>query len=100
MLCFRTDQHVAACFEQAVHTFGLVALNNRDILINFARQGLGLAYVAQYEVERELAESSLMPVLSEFIPKTSGLYLYFPARTQAQLKLRAFIDMVSKVRAC
>ena len=75
-----------------------VVVNNRDILINFARQGLGLAYVAQYEVERELAEGSLVPVLSEFIPKTSGLYLYFPARTQAQLKLRAFIDMVTKVR--
>jgi DNA-binding transcriptional LysR family regulator len=28
-----------------------------------------------------------------FVASSSGLYLYFPARTQQQPKLRAFIDM-------
>ena len=33
--------------------------------------------------------------LAEFLPKTPGLFLYFPARTQMQPKLRAFIDMLT-----
>lgn len=34
-----------------------------------------------------------------FIPVDSGLYLYFPERSQQQLKLRAFIDMARVVAA-
>jgi hypothetical protein len=32
-------------------------------------------------------------VLDRYLPTTPGLFLYFPARAQAQPKLRAFIDM-------
>ena len=31
-------------------------------------------------------------VLAGYVPPTSGLFLYFPARMQSQPKLRALID--------
>jgi DNA-binding transcriptional LysR family regulator len=44
------------------------------------------------EIEADLASGSLLRVLENYVPTTSGLFLYFPARTQSQPKLRAFID--------
>jgi hypothetical protein len=36
-------------------------------------------------------------VLETFAPRTAGLQLYFPQRTQTQPKLRAFIDAARRV---
>ena len=56
---------------------------------------MGLIYTADLFAARELAAGQLEPVLEEFLPTTPGLFLYFPARTQTQPKLRAFIDMLT-----
>ena len=37
-------------------------------------------------------------MLEAFIPRDSGLFLYFPERSQTQLKLRVFIDMLKGIR--
>ncbi|ATA18134.1 DNA-binding transcriptional LysR family regulator [Gibbsiella quercinecans] len=75
---------------------GRIVVNDRASLLSFARQGLGLAYVADIEAADDLAEGRLESVLRDFIQPTTGVYLYFPARTQAQPKLRAFIDMAKR----
>ena len=46
-----------------------------------------------------IADGRLERVLEPFIPPTSGLFLYFAARTQSQPKLRAFIDMATAAQA-
>jgi DNA-binding transcriptional LysR family regulator len=56
---------------------------------------LGRKLAADLFASRELAAGQLEPVLEELLPRTPGLFLYFPARTQTQPKLRAFIDMVT-----
>jgi hypothetical protein len=38
-------------------------------------------------------------VLAAFVPKTTGLYLYFPVRTQAQPKMRALIEQAQALAA-
>lgn len=73
---------------------GQLVVNERAVLLSFARQGLGLAYVADVEVAEDLAAGRLESVLRNHVRPSAGLYLYFPAKTQAQPKLRAFIDMV------
>ncbi|PWC17087.1 LysR family transcriptional regulator [Brenneria roseae subsp. roseae] len=75
---------------------GRIVVNERASLLSFARQGLGLAYVADLEAAEDLAEGRLESVLRDYIQPTAGAYLYFPARTQAQPKLRAFIDMAKR----
>ncbi|AMH44098.1 LysR family transcriptional regulator [Burkholderia sp. PAMC 26561] len=69
-----------------------LTVNDRSTLGDFARKGLGLAYMGDFEVSRELASGELEQVLLPFTPPSDGLYLYFPVRTQSQAKLRAFID--------
>ncbi|TSD90591.1 LysR family transcriptional regulator [Mycobacterium sp. KBS0706] len=72
---------------------GSLIVNDGDLLLAFARAGLGLAYVADIAVAAELASGALEPVLQPFLPRTPGLFLYFPRRAQDQPKLRAFIDV-------
>jgi len=72
-------------------------VNDRASLVSLARKGLGLAYVADVEAAADLAAGTLEPVLRDFIVPDTGLYLYFPTRTQSQPKLRAFIDIAARV---
>lgn len=76
-----------------------LTVNDRGALIKFARMGLGLAYVADFEAQRELAAGELEQVLLPFTPPGDGLYLYFPVRTQSQAKLRALIDALKPKRS-
>lgn len=73
---------------------GHVIVNDRASVAAFARAGLGLAYVAEYEVAGDLAAGRLVPVLDDYLTPSAGMFLYFPARMQTQPKLRAFIDLL------
>jgi DNA-binding transcriptional LysR family regulator len=46
------------------------------------------------EIEQDIASGRLERVLQSYVPVSTGLFLYFPARTQSQPKLRAFIDTI------
>lgn len=76
---------------------GSLIVNDGDLLFAFARAGLGLSYVADIAVAAELASGELEQVLQPFLPRTPGLFLYFPRRAQDQPKLRAFIDVARAV---
>jgi DNA-binding transcriptional LysR family regulator len=82
--------------EFSVDVKGGLIVNDRGLLIDFAVKGLGLAYVSDREVQSQVAAGRLESVLRSYIPSDAGLYLYFPARSQTQLKLRVFIDMVRR----
>jgi DNA-binding transcriptional LysR family regulator len=68
-------------------------------MIALAKAGAGLAYTAELVAAHELAAGTLRAVLRPYLPTTQGLYLYFPARSQTQPKLRAFIDFLTHYRA-
>ena len=76
---------------------GSLIVNDGGLLFAFARAGLGLSYVADIAVAAELASGQLEQVLQAFLPRTPGLFLYFPRRAQDQPKLRAFIDVARAV---
>jgi DNA-binding transcriptional LysR family regulator len=71
---------------------GGIIVNDHLTAVALAKRGLGLTYTADLVVERELKSGALEDVLVPNLPTKPGLFLYFPARTQAQPKLRAFID--------
>ncbi|WP_342236703.1 LysR family transcriptional regulator [Inquilinus sp. OTU3971] len=76
---------------------GSLIVNDGGLLFAFARAGLGLSYVADIAVAAELASGELEQVLRPFLPRTPGLFLYFPRRAQGQPKLRALIDVARAV---
>ncbi len=76
---------------------GSLVVNDGALLISFALAGLGLAYVADIAAEEEIEADRLRPVLQPFLPRSPGLFLYFPRRASIQPKLRAFIDVTRTV---
>ncbi len=68
--------------ELKVRVEGQVAFNDARLIIKAARAGLGLAYVFRDTVEAELADGSLIAVLSKWTPPFPGYHLYYPSRRQ------------------
>ena len=85
--------------EFSVDTAGGLVVNDHLTMIALAKSGTGLAYTADLVAADELAAGALRSVLRPYLPTTQGLYLYFPSRSQAQPKLRAFIDFAAKSRS-
>jgi DNA-binding transcriptional LysR family regulator len=83
--------------EFSVDPASRIIVNEGHLYLALARRGLGLIYSADLLAANELASRQLEPVLTEFTPRSPGLFLYFPARAQLQPKLRAFIDTLNAV---
>jgi DNA-binding transcriptional LysR family regulator len=76
---------------------GSIIVNDHLTMVALARTGIGLAYTANLVAARELASGALENVLGAHLPVKPGLFLYFPARSQTQPKLRAFIDVATRL---
>ncbi|XYI01933.1 LysR substrate-binding domain-containing protein [Sorangium sp. So ce1128] len=85
--------------EITVDAPGAITVNDGELARSLAREGLGLAYMADTTVAEDLARGALATALDEYAPAGPGFFLYFPARAQAQAKLRAFIDTALAVLA-
>lgn len=83
----------------SVDAAGGLLVNDHLTMVALAKAGLGLAYTADAVAERELSAGALQTVLRPYLPATQGLHLYFPGRSQAQPKLRAFIDFLTASRS-
>jgi DNA-binding transcriptional LysR family regulator len=68
--------------ELKVRVDGQVTFNDPRLMIKAARAGLGLAYVFRDTIEAELAEGSLVLVLTDWTPPFAGYHLYYPSRRQ------------------
>jgi DNA-binding transcriptional LysR family regulator len=65
-----------------VRVEGQVTFNDGGLITSAARAGLGLAYIFRDSVEGELADGSLLAVLSDWTPPFPGYHLYYPSRRQ------------------
>jgi hypothetical protein len=77
-----------------VDVTGGVNVNLRTLKAELACDDQGPAYVADVEVRALPNAGRPVPVLRSFNTADDGLFLYFPERSQIQLKLRVFIDML------
>lgn len=75
---------------------GHLLVNDGEVLIDAARQGLGLAYIFEAAVEDELRSGKLQRVLGDWCEPFPGFFLYYPSRAQMPLKLRVFIDFLQQ----
>jgi DNA-binding transcriptional LysR family regulator len=78
--------------EFSIDPPGKIVVNDSALMHSLASAGVGLIYATDLIAEHELKQGRLERALERHLPKTSGLFLYFPARSQMQPKLRAFID--------
>lgn len=73
---------------------GRLIVNDFGLGISAALQGLGLLYIPQSMVDDHIAGGKLITVLDDYGITSSGVFLYYPSRTQALPKLRVFIDYI------
>lgn len=76
-------------FEIAVR--GPLIVNDTAVMIAATLDGIGLSYVAEPLVEEMARDGRVELVLREYLPETPGMFLYYPSRSQALPKLRAFV---------
>lgn len=77
---------------------GRLQLNDSELMVEAALDGLGLAYVMDDIVRDHLASGRLVRVLEPYCTPFPGLFLYYPSRTQLSPKLAALADHL-RVRA-
>jgi DNA-binding transcriptional LysR family regulator len=73
---------------------GPLLCNDNALMVEAARQGVGLAHVMEDLVRDEIADGSLVRVLADWCPAFPGFYLYYSNRAQMPLKLRVLIDFL------
>jgi DNA-binding transcriptional LysR family regulator len=84
--------------EVAVDVKGSLVLGSDELAVRAAREGLGLAYVSEWQVEKELASGALVRVLEDWTPPYPGLCIYYPSRRHLPAALRAFLEIAKLMR--
>jgi DNA-binding transcriptional LysR family regulator len=83
--------------EVAVAVSGAARVSDAGLAREFALDGLGIAYLAEFLIRADLAEGRLVQVLPESAITEPGFFLYYPLRSASAPKLRAFLDAARRI---
>ncbi|SED95477.1 LysR family transcriptional regulator [Bradyrhizobium erythrophlei] len=75
-----------------VRVDGQLVFNSTALRIKAASAGLGLAYVAEDQVQAQLAKSQLVQVLDDWCAPFPGYHLYYPSRRQSSPAFALLVD--------
>jgi DNA-binding transcriptional LysR family regulator len=73
---------------------GRVTVNDPDLAMRAAVDGLGIAYTVEALADPFLRSGQLVRVLEDWSPSFEGLFLYYPGHRQVPVALRALINML------
>lgn len=73
---------------------GPLVLDNNDMMIAAALDGVGVAPIVESTIRDELADGRLVQVLSDWCPHFPGFFLYYSGRRQHSSALRALVDFL------
>jgi DNA-binding transcriptional LysR family regulator len=82
--------------EVTVDVAGALTLDDDGLMVQAARDGLGIAFVPEQAAEAALKAGTLVAVLEDWCPRFPGLFLYYPGHRQVPAGLRAFIDVLKE----
>jgi DNA-binding transcriptional LysR family regulator len=84
---------------QTVSVTGQVMVNDTDLAVRAAVDGLGISYTLAALAAPFLRSGQLVRVLEDWSPSYEGLFLYYPGHRQVPAALRALIDMIRAARS-
>jgi DNA-binding transcriptional LysR family regulator len=84
--------------SQKISVQGRVMVNDIDLAVRAAVDGLGIAYTTESLAEPFLRSGQLVRVLEDWSPSFEGVFLYYPGHRQVPAALRALIDMIRAPR--
>ncbi len=73
---------------------GPLVLDDPELMVGAALEGVGLAYATEQYIDDHLATGRLVRLLEDWCPPYPGFFLYYPSRRQTPAALRALIDML------
>lgn len=77
-----------------VEVKGLLTLDEPTLMLTAARDGLGLAYLTEFNVAADLNAGALVQVLNDWTPTLGDLCFYYSGRRHLPAGLRALIEMI------
>jgi DNA-binding transcriptional LysR family regulator len=80
--------------SQRISVDGRIIVNDTDLAVRAAVEGLGIAYAAEAVADPFLHSGQLLRVLEDWSPSFEGFFLYYPGHRQVPVALRALIDML------
>lgn len=84
--------------ELVIDTSGPVVLDDEELMVEAAIEGLGIAYVADWAAETALLDGRLRKVLTAWMPGPEEIAVYYPGHRAVPPALRAFLDVVKNLR--
>ena len=73
---------------------GRLDCSDGQVLHDWCRAGLGIAWRSTWEVEHEVASGELVSVLEDYAAPPNGIYALFPHAKHLALRLRLWIDFL------
>jgi DNA-binding transcriptional LysR family regulator len=84
--------------SEQISVDGRIIVNDTDLAVRAAVDGLGIAYAAEAVADPFLRSGQLIRVLEDWSPSFDGLFLYYPGHRQVPVALRALIDLLRSAR--
>ncbi|WP_010363100.1 LysR family transcriptional regulator [Pseudoalteromonas citrea] len=78
--------------ERNIKVNGPLSCNSGWALLDAACKGLGLVQLPHYYVEKAVSDGRLIEVLSNFKPKSEGIWAVYPPRQYMPTSLRLLLD--------
>ena len=73
---------------------GPLDCSDGQVLHDWCLAGYGIAWRSTWEVEAEIANGKLVPILEDFAAPPNGIYAVFPQRKHMALRVRLWIDFL------
>jgi DNA-binding transcriptional LysR family regulator len=73
---------------------GRPTVNNPELAIRFALDGVGVFYTALGYAAPEIKAGRLVPLLEDWWTSPAAIFLYYSSRRQVPAPLRAFIEFL------
>jgi len=77
---------------------GSLTVNDTELMLNAVLDGVGIAYMFEYQVRPWIEQGRLVRFLEAWSPSFPGFYLYHPSSRHVPPALRAFIDFMRERR--
>lgn len=85
--------------ELRVRADGQLVFNTSALILKAATAGLGLAYLTEQQVQRQLESGELARVLAGWCPPYVGYHLYYPSRRQPTQAFALLVDALRYPKA-
>ncbi len=80
--------------SHSVAVNGTLIVDDLELVIRGAVEGVGLAFVADQEIASELKDGRLVRVLQDWCQPYPGFFLYYPSRRQQTAALSALVSIL------